>query len=120
MCIRDPCMERMPDMESMASALLATAGRAGHIALTVGFAIVAIGIGTWVYLDGRRRYDDDVAALIAVAVAGLLLAGSLPGLVALAVADDAAVQGFPTALRIVPGVVAIGVYLYARRADLGR
>lgn len=84
-------------------------------ALTLGVAAFAVAAGAWIYADARSRFGEDVAALLGVAIGGLLLAGSLPALVALAVADDAAVQGFPTALRIVPGVVALGVYLYARR-----
>lgn len=85
------------------------------VALTAAAVVLALAIGGWIYRDARDRHDADVAALVAVAIGGLLLAGSLPGLVALAVADDAAVQGFPTALRVVPGLVALGVYLYYTR-----
>lgn len=76
------------------------------------FAIVA---GVVVFLDARRQNRDrSVAAMAAFIVSGLLLAGSIPSLVALAVADGQAAQGFPTALRIVPGLVAIAVYLFFR------
>lgn len=76
------------------------------------FAIVA---GAAIFLDARRQNRDrSVAAMAAFIVAGLLLAGTVPSLVALAVADADAAQGFPTALRIVPGLVAIAVYLVFR------
>lgn len=85
------------------------------VALTVATIVLALAVAGWVYRDARNRQEADVAAFVAVAIGGLLLAGSLPGLVALAVADDAAVQGFPTALRVIPGLVALGVYLYYTR-----
>lgn len=101
---------------SVRTSLAATLVSLGDgVTLTVGAVVLAGALGAWVYVDARSRYGADLAALAAVAIGGLLIAGSLPGLVALAVADDAAVQGFPTALRIVPGLVALGVYLYARR-----
>lgn len=76
------------------------------------FAIVT---GAAIFLDARSRdRDRSVAAMAAFIIAGLLLAGSVPSLVALAVADGQAAQGFPTALRIVPGLVAIAVYLFFR------
>ena len=84
------------------------------LALTVAVPLLALLLGAWVYVDARERLDPDLAPFVAIAVGGLLLAGSLPGLVALLVADDPAVQGFPTALRIVPGLVAVGVFLYVR------
>ena len=84
------------------------------LALTAAVVPLAVVLGAWIYVDARRRMDPELAPFIAVAIGGLLLAGSLPGLVALAVADDAAVQGFPTALRVVPGLVALGAYLYVR------
>lgn len=87
----------------------------GGVALTAAAVVLALAINAWIYRDARGRHDADMAALVAVAIGGLLLAGSLPGLVALAVADDTAVQGFPTALRVVPGLVALGVYLYYTR-----
>lgn len=77
--------------------------------------ILALGTGILVFLDARHRdRDRAVAAMAAFIIAGLLLAGSVPSLVALAVADGHAAQGFPTALRIVPGLVAIAVYLFVR------
>lgn len=87
---------------------------AGQPLLTVLFPLLAVAAGVGVYIDARRRGREEVAPLLGVAVGGLFLAGSVPGLVALAVADDAATQGFPTALRVVPGVVALAVYLRFR------
>ena len=84
------------------------------LAVTVAVPVAALLVGIWVYVDARERVDEELAPLLAVAVGGLLLAGSLPGVVALLVAEDPAVQGFPTALRIVPGLVAVGVYLFVR------
>lgn len=86
---------------------------APRIFLTLGFPVLATALGVWVYRDARRR-GWELAPLVAVFVGGFLLAGSVPGLVALAVSEDAAVQGYPTAIRIVPGVVALGAYLYFR------
>ena len=84
------------------------------IALTMAVPVIALLVGAWVYVDARGRVDEELAPLLAIAVGGLLLAGSLPGVIALLVADDPVVQGFPTALRVVPGLVAIGVYLVIR------
>ena len=82
--------------------------------LAVGLPALAAGLGYWVYRDARRRGREELAPWLGLVVAGLFLAGSVPGLVALAVADDAAAQGFPTAIRVVPGVVALAVYLRFR------
>jgi|GEM_PF-691483 len=86
----------------------------GGLALTLAAVVASLVIGGWVYVDASERFGEDPALLLAAAVGGLLLAGSFPGLVALAVADDPVVQGFPTALRIVPGLAAVAVYFYAR------
>ena len=85
------------------------------ILLTVLVPLLAAGLGVWVYFDARGRGQEDLAPLFAIIVGGLFIAGSVPGLVALLVAEDPAVQGFPTALRIVPGVFVLGVYLFFRR-----
>lgn len=84
------------------------------LALAVVVPVASLLLGVWVYVDARERLDEELAPFVAVAVGGLLLAGSLPGVVAFLVAEDPAVQGFPTALRVVPGLVAVGVYLYVR------
>lgn len=76
------------------------------IALLAGYAVYRDAMST-----GRDRY---VAALVGFIIAGLLLAGSVPGLVALALAQEQATQGFPTSLRLVPGITAVLVYLYFR------
>jgi hypothetical protein len=87
----------------------------GRILLAVLFPLVAIAVGVGVYLDARGRGRGELAPWIGLVVGGLFVSGSVPGLVALAVSGDAAaVQGFPTALRIVPGLVALAVYLYFR------
>ena len=87
----------------------------GRLLLVAAFPLVAIAVGVWVYLDARRRGRGELAPWIGLVVGGLFVTGSVPGLVALAVSGDAAaVQGFPTALRIVPGLVALGAYLYFR------
>lgn len=81
--------------------------------IAVGWVVLAVAAGVWVYRDAERR-GWELAPLVGFAVGGLFLAGSVPGLVALAVTTDAAVQGFPTALRIVPGIAALAVYLRFR------
>ena len=87
----------------------------GRVLLAVLFPLLAVAIGVWVYLDAKRRGRGELAPWIGLVVGGLFVTGSVPGLVALAVSGDAAaVQGFPTALRIVPGVVTLAVYLYFR------
>ena len=87
----------------------------GRLLLVAAFPFVAIAVGVWVYLDAKRRGRGELAPWIGLVVGGLFVTGSVPGLVALAVSGDAAaVQGFPTALRIVPGLVALGAYLYFR------
>jgi len=87
----------------------------GRVLLAVLFPLLAVAIGVWVYLDARKRGRGELAPWIGLVVGGLFVTGSVPGLVALAVSGDAAVvQGFPTALRIVPGFVALAVYLYFR------
>lgn len=72
--------------------------------------VLAVAVGAWVYRDARHRGHDDWAPWVALAIGGLFLTGSVPGLVALAVSGDPAVQGFPTALRLVPGLVALATY----------
>jgi len=87
----------------------------GRVLLAVLFPLLAVAIGVWVYMDARKRGRGELAPWIGLVVGGLFVTGSVPGLVALAVSGDAAVvQGFPTALRIVPGFVALAVYLYFR------
>lgn len=89
-------------------------GRPG-VLLTVLVVLLSFALGVWVFLDARRAGKEELAPFAAVVVGGLFLAGAIPGVVAYAVAADPAAQGFPTALRIVPGFVALGVYLYFRR-----
>lgn len=89
-------------------------GVSSRLLLTVAFPLLAALIGVWVYRDARARGRGELAPWIGLVVGGLLISGSVPGLVAYAVSTDAAVQGFPTALRIVPGLVALIVYLYFR------
>lgn len=87
----------------------------GRVLVAVLFPLIAVAIGVWVYLDAKRRGRGELAPWIGLVVGGLFVSGSVPGLVALAVSGDAAVvQGFPTAIRIVPGIVALAVYLYFR------
>lgn len=76
--------------------------------------VLAVAVGGWVYRDARRRGHDDWAPWIALAIGGLFVTGSVPALVGLAFAGEAAVQGFPTALRVVPGLVALGAYVSFR------
>ena len=86
-----------------------------RLLLAVGFPLLAVAVGVWVYLDARRRGRGELAPWIGLVVGGLFVTGSVPSLVAYAVsADAAAAQGFPTAVRVVPGVVALAVYLYFR------
>lgn len=85
-----------------------------RIALTVLFPIAALVTGIWVYRDAKRHGWDDLAPYIGFGIGTVLLAGSVPGLVALAVASDPASQGFPTALRIVPGLATLAIYLSFR------
>ena len=86
-----------------------------RVLLAVLLPLVAVAVGVLVYLDARRRGRGELAPWIGLVVGGLFVTGSVPGLVALAVsADAAAAQGFPTALRIVPGLVALAAYLYFR------
>lgn len=87
---------------------------AGTTLLAVLFPLAGVALGVWVYRDARARGHRDLAPFAAVVVGGLFLTGSVPGLVALAVAEDVATQGFPTALRVVPGLAALTVYLVAR------
>lgn len=84
------------------------------LSVTVAFALLAVGVGGWVYRDARSRDREAAAPFVAFAVGGLFLAGGLPGLVTLAVTGGAASQGYPTALRVVPGVLALAVYLRLR------
>lgn len=83
-------------------------------AVTLAFPALAVVVGAAVYRDARARGHGEVAPWTGFVVGGLFLAGSLPGLVALAVADEAAVQGFPTSLRLLPGVAALLLYLRFR------
>lgn len=88
------------------------------LVLAVAVPLAAVLVGAWVHRDARRRGFTDGAPYLAVLVGGSLFAGAVPGLVAYAVESGATgqvQQGYPTALRVVPGVVALGVYLVARR-----
>ncbi|MFB6105009.1 MAG: hypothetical protein ABEJ57_08040 [Halobacteriaceae archaeon] len=81
----------------------------------VVFPLLAVAVGVAVYLDATTRGRDRVvAALAGTAIGGVFLAGSVPSLVALAVTDAPATQGFPTALRVIPGFAALAVYLVLR------
>lgn len=82
--------------------------------LTVAFPVAAVAVGLSVYLDAIRRGREEFAPFLGFIVGGLFLVGSVPGLVALAITDEAATQGFPTALRVVPGMIALGIYIYFR------
>ena len=77
------------------------------------FPLVAVGIGIWSYRDAADR-GIELAPLVGVVLGGLFLAGTVPGLVALAITSETAIQGFPTAIRIVPGLVALAGYLTFR------
>lgn len=77
--------------------------------------VLSLLAGLLVYRDSLRSGRDSyLAALLGFIIAGLFLAGSVPGLVALAFTQEAAVQGFPTSVRVLPGVLAVIVYLYFR------
>lgn len=80
------------------------------ILLAVGLPLLAVVTGLWVYRDARRRGREELAPWLGLGIAGLFLAGSVPGLVALALSADAATQGFPTAIRVIPGVAALAAY----------
>ena len=90
------------------------AGVNERLLLVAAFPLLAALLGVWVYRDAKARGRGELAPWIGLVVGGLFITGSVPGLVALAVEADAATQGFPTALRIVPGIVALAVYLYFR------
>ena len=86
-----------------------------RVLLAVLLPVLAVAVGVWVYLDARGRGRGELAPWIGLVVGGLFVTGSVPGLVALAVsADAAAAQGFPTAIRVVPGLIALAVYLHFR------
>lgn len=89
-------------------------GLAGWALVVLLGPVVAVVVGAWVYRDARRRGYDDWAPWVALGIGGLFLTGSVPGLVALAIAGEAATQGFPTALRVVPGLVALAAYVSFR------
>lgn len=72
--------------------------------------VLAVAVGAWIYRDARKRGHADWAPWVALAIGGLFLTGSVPGLVALAVTAEPVAQGFPTALRLVPGLVALSAY----------
>lgn len=91
------------------------------VSLAVGSSLGFVGVplaiagGLLVYLDSRKRgREQGIAALLGFIIAGLFLAGTVPAFVALAVSAAPTDQGFPTAIRIVPGVVALLVYLRFR------
>lgn len=86
----------------------------GRLLLVVGLPALGLVAGYLVYRDANRRGRRELAPLFGVVIAGLVVAGSVPGLVALAVASDPTVQGFPTAIRIVPGLVALSAYVRFR------
>lgn len=90
------------------------AGVSERLLLVAVFPLLAVVLGVWVYRDAKARGRGELAPWLGLVVGGLFVTGSVPGLVALAVSSDAAVQGFPTAIRVVPGVVALVVYLYFR------
>lgn len=89
-------------------------GHADWILVVLLGPVLAVAVGAWVYRDARQRGHGDWAPWIALAIGGLFLTGSVPGVVALAIAGEAAAQGFPTALRLVPGLVALVAYVSLR------
>lgn len=93
---------------------LQTSLPAARLVLVVCLPVLAVVTGVLVYRDARRRGRRELAPYLGAVVGGLFLAGAVPALVALAVAPDAAVQGFPTAVRVLPGVLALAVYLRFR------
>ncbi|MFB6187915.1 MAG: hypothetical protein ABEI06_05415 [Halobacteriaceae archaeon] len=78
------------------------------------FPFIAVLTGIWVYRDLKNRGRDDLAPFIGIAIGGVFLAGAIPGLFALAIAQQVTTQGFPTALRIIPGATIFGAYLFFR------
>jgi len=87
--------------------------------LSIAFPFVALLAGGLVFWDSvRRGTTKEMSAIFAFIVAGLFLAGSLPGLVALAVSSDRATQGFPTSLRLIPGIAATVLYVYFRHVGV--
>jgi hypothetical protein len=87
----------------------------GRVLAVVTIPLLAVVLGVWVYRDARARGRGELAPWLGLVVGGLFITGSVPGLVALAVAGEAsAVQGFPTAIRVIPGIVALLAYLYFR------
>lgn len=86
----------------------------GRLLIAILLPFVAVALGIWVYWDARTRGRGELAPWLGLVVGGLFVTGSVPGLVALAFSADAATQGFPTALRIVPGAVALAAYLFYR------
>ena len=89
-------------------------GVSSRLLLAVLFPLLAVVIGVAVYLDARNCGRGELASWIGLVVGGLFVTGSVPGLVALAISSEAATQGFPTAVRIIPGIVALAVYVYFR------
>jgi len=89
-------------------------GVSSRLLLAVLFPLIAVVIGVAVYFDARNRGRGELAPWIGLVVGGLFVTGSVPGLVALAISSEAATQGFPTAVRIIPGIVALAVYAYFR------
>lgn len=86
-----------------------------RLLLVLALPVFAVLLGLWVYRDAQARGRGELAPWIGLVVGGLFVTGSVPGLVALAVSGEAAAaQGFPTALRLVPGAVALVVYLSFR------
>lgn len=84
------------------------------LALVVIFPVLAVVTGVWVYRDAKRHGRDELAPYLGFGIGMVFLAGGVPGLVALAVTSDPAVEGFPTALRLTPGVLGFAVYLRFR------
>lgn len=87
---------------------------AAQVWIVVAVTVLAVGAGAWVFYDARRRGREELAPFLGGAVGLVFLAGSIPAFVALVVAADATVQGFPTALRVVPGFAAVGAYILLR------